>query len=301
MEYKENIMRSRAEASAFPANMTSSAYQESPFGAAGRATPPRVLVLGCGDVGSAVAHRLFRLGAHVASCDLARPAHARRGMAYTDAMFDGHATLDGVTARRVEDVAGILACWNEGRCIPVVALPEPPLIEALRPDVLIEATMRRHRVPPDLRGLAPLTVGLGPGFAIDVNCDVAIETQWGERMGAVLHEGATAALAGGPQPLNGVTRERFVAAPVTGTWRCEATLGEPVRAAQIVGRLAGQPVLAPIDGILRGITRDGVEVRAGQRIVEVDPRDPPQVFGLGERPAAIARGVAAAIGLNGGS
>jgi xanthine dehydrogenase accessory factor len=277
--------------------MTSSAYQESRGGADAGTRARRVLVLGCGDVGSAVGHRLFGLGAHVVLCDLARPAHARRGTAYTDALFGGSATLDGVTARRVDDVAGVLACWSDGRSIPIAVMPEPALIEALRPEVLVEATMRRNRTPTDLRGLAPLTVGLGPGFAIGVNCHVAIETQWGERMGLVLREGATAPLAGGPKPLDGITRERFVTAPVAGTWHCEATIGARVRAMQVLGRLAGQPIRAPIDGVLRGITHDGVEVRAGQKIIEVDPRDPPQVFGLGERPAAIARGVAAAIGL----
>jgi len=279
--------------------MTSSAYQESRTPAQAGAAPIRVLVLGCGDVGSAVAHRLFSLGAQVVLCDLARPAHARRGMAYTDALFAGHATLDGVTARRVDDVAGILACWEEGRAIPLVVMPEPLLLSELRPDVLVEATMRRHRVPVDLRGLAPWTVGLGPGFEVGGNCHVAVETQWGERMGAVLRDGATAALAGGPKALDGVTRERFVSAPVSGTWHCAATIGDPVSAAQVLGRLGELPVCAPIAGILRGITHDGVEVRVGQKIVEVDPREAPQVFGLGERPAAIARGVATALGLGG--
>jgi xanthine dehydrogenase accessory factor len=258
-----------------------------------------VLVLGCGDVGSAVAHRLFSLGVHVVLCDLARPAHARRGMAYTDALYAGSATVEGVTARHVDGVPGILACWREGGAIPVVAMPDRELLEALPVDVVVEATMRRNRVPPDLRALAPLTVGLGPGFAVHVNCHVAIETQWGERMGAVLREGATAPLGGGPKALDGVTRERFVTAPVTGLWRSDAVIGEPVQASQVLGLLGDQPIRAPIDGILRGVTHDGVQVRAGQKIVEVDPRGAPEVFGLGERPVAIARGVAAALGLAG--
>lgn len=261
--------------------------------------PPRVLVLGAGDVGSAVAHRLHSLGAKVALCDLARPAHARRGMAYTDALFAGSATLEGVTARRVEGVDGILGCWRANDAIPVVAMPESELLDALPMDVIVEATMRRNRTPPDLRALAPLTVGLGPGFAAHVNCHVAIETQWGERMGTVLREGATAPLGGGPKALDGVTRERFVTAPISGLWHSDAVIGEAVHAAQVLGVLGEEPIRAPIDGVLRGVTHDGVQVRAGQKIVEVDPRGAPQVFGLGERPVAIAQGVAAALGLSG--
>ena len=40
-----------------------------------------VLVRGCGDVGSAVAHRLYDAGYRVFMHDVPAPAHTRRGMA----------------------------------------------------------------------------------------------------------------------------------------------------------------------------------------------------------------------------
>ena len=57
-----------------------------------------VAVRGIGDVGSAVAHRLFRAGHRVWICDEPLSAAPRRGMAFTDACFDGSAVLDRVTA-----------------------------------------------------------------------------------------------------------------------------------------------------------------------------------------------------------
>jgi hypothetical protein len=75
-------------------------------------------------------------------------------------------------------------------------------------------------------------------------------------------------------------------------------LGDRVVAGEAVGEIAGQVVVAPIDGHLRGVARDGVEVPAGQRLVEVDPREEPQIFGLGERPWAVAEGVARALNLS---
>jgi xanthine dehydrogenase accessory factor len=62
--------------------------------------------------------------------------------------------------------------------------------------------------------------------------------------------------------------------------------------------LGGRAVVAPIAGHLRGLSRDGVDVGAGQRLAEVDPRSEPQVFGIGERPEAIAQGVVEALGLS---
>jgi len=55
-------------------------------------------------------------------------------------------------------------------------------------------------------------------------------------------------------------------------------------------------VRAPIAGHLRGLSRDGVQVLSGARLVEVDPRRAPELAGLGERPLAIARGVVEALG-----
>lgn len=252
---------------------------------------PRVLVLGGGDVGSAVAHLLFCRGAAVLIAERPRSPHARRGMAFTDALFDGRAELEGVEAHCLPDAESVVGCWMRRDALPIVTLPEEQLLAALRFDVLVDATMRRNHEPADLRSLAPLAIGLGPGYAPGRNCHVAIETQWGPRMGCVLHDAPAAPRSGGPRALDGVTRERFAIAPVPGTWHTRAVLEQPVRAGDVLGQLAGHNICAPIDGTLRGLARDGVQVAAGQRLLEVDPRNEPQVRGLGERPLAIARGI----------
>jgi xanthine dehydrogenase accessory factor len=53
---------------------------------------------------------------------------------------------------------------------------------------------------------------------------------------------------------------------------------------------------APIGGVLRGLTRSGVEVTERTKVIEVDPRgDPAAAFGSGERPRRIAEGVLKAL------
>lgn len=257
----------------------------------------RVLVLGGGDVGSAVAHRLFLLGVQVLVSEREKSPHARRGMAFTDALFEGHANLAGVNACWQRDLQGVRQCWEHGDEVPVVTLPEDQLTSALQFDALVEATMRRYKVPPDIRALAPCVIGLGPGYVPGENCHVAIETQWGDAMGKVLLDSPAAARSGGPRALAGVTRERFAVAPASGIWRTELDLGQRVEAGDALGRLGEHVVPAPIAGYLRGLARDGVQVPSGQRLAEVDPRESPQVFGLGERPVAIAEGVVRALGL----
>ncbi len=258
-------------------------------------TALKVLILGGGDVGSAVAHVLFRRGLQVLICERPRSSHARRGMAFTDALFDGSATLEGVRACCQPDMTAVAACWHAGREIPIVILAEDLLAAANRFDVLVDATMRRHREPEDRRALAGCVIGLGPGYVPGQNCHVAIESQWGPNMGRVLHDRAAEPRSGGPYALDGVTRERFAIAPCAGTWQTTAVLGQPVHVGEVIGQLGAHAIRAPIAGHLRGLSRDGVEVLSGQRLLEVDPRLEPQIMGLGERPLAIANGVAAAL------
>ncbi len=262
------------------------------------ATAQRVLVLGGGDVGSAVAHLLFRCGIRVVIAERARSPHARRGMAFTDALFDEQAVLEGVRARHVADVQEVEDCWRQADCIPLVTLPENLLTAAIRFAVVIDATMRREPTRADLRAMAPCVIGLGPGYEPGLNCHIAIETQWGEQMGWVLRDRRAADRSGGPRPLDGVARERFVPSPEAGTWRTSAALGQRVRRGDVIGMLGAHALCAPIDGHLRGLARDGVQVPAGQRLAEVDPRNLPEVQGLGERPRAIALGVIEALGLH---
>jgi xanthine dehydrogenase accessory factor len=82
-----------------------------------------VLVRGIGDVGSAVAHALFRSGHRVIVHDGPAPTTHRRGMAFADAMFDGTATLAGVNARRIDSVGELSWELSAGRLVPVTVLP----------------------------------------------------------------------------------------------------------------------------------------------------------------------------------
>ncbi len=257
-----------------------------------------VLILGCGDMGSAVAHWLFRSGARVLMCDRARPAHARRGMAFTDALFEGTATLEGITARFAETARAIDSAWQLNDAIPIATISEQEIRSAFSFNVAIDATMRRHLPQAQFRSWATSTIGLGPGFTPGENCHLAVETQWGESLGSVVRDRSTQARAGGPARLAGIGRERFVQSVQAGLWRTGAVIGQAVVANQEVGRIGEMPVRTPFAGTLRGLTHDSVEIDPGQIVVEVDPRDPPQVFGLGERPRAVARGVCNALGID---
>lgn len=255
-----------------------------------------VLVRGSGDVGSAVAHVLARHGYGVAIHDVELPAAPRRGMAFTDAVFDGAATLDGVRARRVDDLVRLAqaVAAREEVCVTTAGLGF--VLAAVQPDVLVDARMRKRERPEPQLDLAPLTIGLGPGFVAGETTHLAIETQWGETLGELVTEGGTRELGGEPRTIGGHGRERFVYAPVAGVVSTTAAIGDRVRAGDEVAAIGDVALRAPLDGILRGLTHDGVPVERGAKVLEVDPRgELATVTGVGERPRRIAEGVLRAI------
>jgi xanthine dehydrogenase accessory factor len=244
-----------------------------------------VLVRGSGDVGSAVAHRMFRSGHPVLIHDVPLPAAPRRGMAFTDAVFDGACVLEAVEARRVDDLGALPVALAGHRWVSVTTVDLGSVLAAVRPDVLVDARMRKRAQPETQLGLAPLTIGLGPNFIAGQTTHLAVETIWGDDLGGVLTSGPTKALAGEPRSFAGHARDRFIYAPASGVLKTTASIG-------------GHALSAPLDGILRGLTHDGVPVEAGAKVVEVDPRGELEaVIGLGPRPMRIAEGVSAAIEL----
>jgi len=256
----------------------------------------KVLVRGTGDVGSAVAHVLHRAGYEVVLHDEPRPAHSRRGMAFTDALFDGVASLEGVLAKRTRRFDSLEPMLQCRRAIPIVDEPFQGVLEALRPQVLVDARMRKRAHPESQRGLAALTIGLGPNFVAALNADLVIETAWGDELGTVKRAGGARPLSGDPNPIEGHSRDRFVYAPSAGRFRTQRSIGDRVERGDPIGTIDGLALPAPLSGVIRGLVHDGVEVSQGAKLVEVDPRGEPGAgYGLGERPKRIATGVLRAL------
>jgi xanthine dehydrogenase accessory factor len=209
-------------------------------------------------------------------------------MAFADAAFDGWATLEGVEASRAPDLRQLTKSLALREAIPVYVRPIGPLLKIIQPDVVVDARMRKHADPEVQRGLAPLTLGLGPGLVAGQHADVVIETSW-EQLGAVITEGTSLPLAGEPRALGGHSRDRYVYAPFDGIFRTKFRIGDPVSEGQEIAEIDSSVLTAPLGGVLRGLTRDNVAVTFRTKVIEVDPRGPcAEVQGIGQRPRRIA-------------
>jgi xanthine dehydrogenase accessory factor len=255
-----------------------------------------ILVRGSGDVGSAVAHTLFIAGYAVLIHDSAQPTATRRRMAFCDAIFDMSAVLEGIRAQLFDDVPAIAARLASHELVPVTTLELSFLLRALRPDVLVDARMRKHDQPEVQIPFAPFTVGLGPNFIAGKTVHAAVETGWNEGLGQVIWQGATRPLEGEPQTIAGHARDRYVYAPAAGVFRTTFRVGDMVTAGQEIASIDEFHLQAPITGMLRGLTHDGVPVARKAKVIEVDPRGAQaQIAGIAERPRRIAAGVLDAI------
>ena len=254
-----------------------------------------VVVRGVGDIGSAVAHRLFGVGHSVVMHDGAAPTTTRRGMAFADAVFDGQAVLEGRRAVRAADLDRVKAVLADREVIPVYVGDLGALLAALQPAILVDARMRKHAAAEVQRGLARFTVGLGPSLTVGSHADAVVETSW-DGLGTVITEGSSRPLEGEPREISGHARDRYVYAPINGVFRTKARIGDTVHQGEPIAEIDSTPLGAPLDGLLRGLTHDGVPVLVGTKVIEIDPRHrTAEVAGIAERPRRIAEGVVTAI------
>ena len=118
-----------------------------------------VLVKGAGDLATGVIVRLHRAGFRVAATELSQPTVVRRGAAFAEAVFDGSSTVEGITARRtgLPGVEDLLAAGE----IPVIIDPDGIAVAALRPYVLVDATVAKRNLGTRMAD-APVVIALGP-------------------------------------------------------------------------------------------------------------------------------------------
>ncbi len=256
------------------------------------------VILGTNEIASAVAVYLHRAGYGVVLSHDPMPPVIRRKMAFHDALFDDAISIAGITAKRADTSLEIRAELGREPAVIVTELGLLDLIVLRALDILVDARMHKYAATPDLRRLARLAIGLGPGCSGGINCDVAIETRPG-KTGRILQQGYTDAPDETARRLGNSWGDRFVRAEVAGRWHSAVDIGTRVYKNFVVGHLGNLPVRAPFDGFLRGVVRDGSEVPAGVKLLEIDPRGRRASWsGLDARAQTIAKAVMKATSLH---
>lgn len=252
------------------------------------------LVKSGGDLATGVAHRLFRCGFPVVCTELPQPTVVRRTVAFAEAVYSGEVTVEGVTARRVDSVRQVRATLAEG-IVPVLVDPQARAIRSLRPRVVVDAIMAKRNTGATIAD-APVVIGLGPGFEAGVDCHAVVETLRGHNLGRVILSGAAAPNTGTPAVRSGFGEERVLRAPAAGIIQPVHFIGDRVEKGEVVARVDGYEVRAGVSGLLRGMIKEGLVVRTGLKVGDVDPgADRSACYTISDRALAVAGGVVEAI------
>jgi xanthine dehydrogenase accessory factor len=252
-----------------------------------------VLIRGAGDLGSGVAYRLIKAGFPVVMTEIASPLMVRTTVSYGTAVYYTSVIIEGIIARHVTlDAAPTLL--GEG-ILPVLVDPRGESIRALHPAVVVDARVAKANLDTTI-GDAPLVIGLGPGFTAGLDCHAVVETNRGHNLGRVIWQGSAEPDTGVPARVNGKQAERVLRAPHDGELVQVVAIGERVNAGSVIAHVDETPILAPFDGVLRGLMDNPVHVTAGLKIGDLDPRARREhCFTISDKSLAVGGGVVEAI------
>ena len=254
-----------------------------------------VLVRGGGEMASGVAHRLHQSHFKVCLLEIPQPLAVRREVSFCEAVYEGEKEVEGVRAKLISKPEEIRSIWKEGK-IPLLIDPDGKKARNfLKPDVLVDAILAKKNLGTQIND-APLVIGLGPGFTAGKDVHVVIETNRGHNLGKMILKDAAESDTGIPGDVGGFTVERVLRTLKKGKFRPQRSIGDRVHKGTVVAVADDFPVMAKISGVVRGLLRDGVDVRKGMKVGDIDPRGKREFcFTISEKARGIGGGVLEAI------
>lgn len=294
-----------------------------------------IICRGAGDLATGIIHRLHRAGHRVIALETDYPAAIRRQVSFCEAVYDGSAVVEGVTARLVPALADaetdtetysgendtpaahiVSEKWDSSAIEAVLEAGEVPLlidqkgesIALLKPDVVVDAIIAKKNLGTTI-DMAPLVIGVGPGFTAGQDVHLVIESMRGHNLARIITDGMTQPNTGVPGNIAGFTSERVIHAPAAGYIHDVRKIGDIVQKGDEIARIYPDkesydnalseyvPVNATITGIIRGLIREGYYFRKGFKIADIDPRESEitNCFTISDKARSIAGSVLEAV------
>ena len=214
-----------------------------------------VIIRGAGDIATGIALRLHRAGFQIIMTDLSQPTSIRRTVCFSEALRLGEVLVEDVRARRTDSAREALDIAGTGE-IAVAADPACALLPELYPAALVDAILAKRNLGTS-RDMAPVVIGVGPGFTVGEDCHAAVETMRGHTLGRVLYRGAPIPNTGIPGIVGGYGLERVLRAPAAGVFEPKMEIGQMVKAGQVAALVGGVPSSAPSTAACGVCCREG--------------------------------------------
>lgn len=258
-----------------------------------------IIVRGGGDIASGIISKLYNCGFPVLILEIESPSAIRRNVAFSEAVYQGTQTIEGITCHLGRNLEEAICFLNEGK-LSLLVDPNGRSIEALKPLAVIDAILAKKNLGTN-RDMAPITIAVGPGFSAQQDVDAVIETKRGHNLGRVIYDGTAAANTGIPGNIAGFAKERVIHSPAEGILKTVCHITDTVQKGQIIATIETPqgivPVHATINGLLRGLIRDGFPVTKGFKIADIDPREDEynNCFTISDKARCVAGGVLEAL------
>ena len=265
-----------------------------------------VIVRGGGDIATGTIYKLYKCGFRVLVLEVQYPSAIRRNVAFSEAVYEGKQQVEDVTCYLAADIGEAVRMMKSGKLVMLVD-QKGESIERLKPLAVVDAILAKKNLGTK-KEMAEIVIGLGPGFTAgmqeEADVHAVIETMRGHSLGRVIYEGTAIANTGIPAVVGGYGKERVIKSPAKGILRNRKQIADIVKKGDVVAVIQKEndpateiPVLASIDGILRGMIRDGYPVTEGFKIADIDPRigELENCFTISDKARCIAGGVVEAI------
>lgn len=236
-----------------------------------------VIVRGAGDLATGVVYSLYKAHFKVIILETQHPSAIRRKVALSEAVYDGKTKVEDIEAvlvKNYEEALNIIAN-KDYKEIPILMDPNCEILNNIKPTFLIDAIIAKKNLGTN-KSMAKYTIALGPGFTAGKDCDIVIETMRGHNLGRIYLEGEAIPNTGIPGNIGGKEAERVIHASSDGIIENIKNIGDFVREKEVIAYINNDnkkiEVIAPFEGLLRGIIRDGFKVLNGLKIADIDPR-----------------------------
>ncbi len=244
-----------------------------------------IICRGGGDLATGIVHRLFRAGFPVLVLETDYPAAIRRQVSFSEAVYDGTATVEDVTAERIASAdRGVIDQVLEAGRVPLLVDSKGSSIAVLKPAIVVDAIIAKKNLG-TTKEMAPLVIGVGPGFTAGEDVDLVVESMRGHNLARIFTTGSALPNTGIPGNIGGFTKERVLHAEADGYMKNIHQIGDVVEKGEEIARIyekmaedgtfsgAYLSVEATISGIIRGLIREGYHFRKGFKIADIDPRE----------------------------
>ncbi len=251
----------------------------------------KILIRGAGDLATGIVSRLYNAGyREIVMTEKAVPLTVRRTVALSRAVYEGRAEVENLTGILATDINDVKFIISQGN-IPIMIDEKGEIMNVFKPDVLIDAIIAKKNLGTAI-DMAPLVIGVGPGFNAGIDCNYVVETKRGHYLGSVIRTGMAIPNTGIPGDIGGYTIERLIKASADGVMEPLVEIGDVVEKGDIVARTGGKAVYAKMSGMVRGMLQSGVKVTEGLKIGDIDSRcEREHCYTISDKARAIGGGV----------